>query len=347
MRISRNDLAEAARQGLLKPAQIEPLWKYLAGRSPLSFRTASTFFGGFLIITAFTVFMVKGWDVYGGKGVLILALVYIAGLTAFSEKLAGKEPLETARGILLAAAVCLVPLAIYGFQEMLGLWQGNRPGQYRDFHIWVRSGWVWMELGTLAAGGLALWRMKFPFLVFPIAFILWYLSMDLTPVIFGPGFSWDNADFAWEKRKLVSIGFGLVVLAAAYAVDWRIRKDDFAFWLYLSGLLAFWGGLSLLDSHSELGKFFYACINLVLIVLGVVLQRRMFLVFGVMGIFGYLTHLAWRVFSDAIAFTIVLSGLGLLLIFLAIQAQRHAAKLEALRKRWMPPALLRLAPPRR
>jgi len=346
MRVSRNDLNEAARQGLLTPGQVEPLWSFLGTRSLLNFRTTSFYFGGFLIITAFSVFLVKGWDLYGGKGVLVLSLAYITGLVFSSEKLRGKPRMETPSGILLAAAVCITPLAIYGFQETLGVWQGNKPGEYRHFYVWIRSGWLWMELGTLMAGVLALWRARFPFLVFPIAFTFWYLSMDLTPVIFGPGFSWADSDFAWEKRMVVSICFGLLVMLLAYFVDWRV-KEDMAYWLYWSGLLAFWSGISILNSYSELGRFFYAFTNLVVIGLGVILQRRMFLAFGAIGVFGYLSYLAWNVFSNAVGFTIVLSAIGLALIFLTIRVQRSAHQLEAWRDRWIPERILRLAPPKR
>ena len=43
----------------------------------------------------------------------------------------------------------------------------------------------------------------------------------------------------------MSLWFGLVVLVVAWIVDRRARGGDFAFWLHLFGLMAFWGGLSL------------------------------------------------------------------------------------------------------
>ena len=94
-----------------------------------------------------------------------------------------------------------------------------------------------------------------------------------------------------RDRKLVSVAMGLLALAAAVAIDRRTR-EDFAFWFYLFGPMAFWGGLSLLDSGSELGKFIYALVNLLLLAAGRLLKRRAFLAFGAIGLYLYLGHLA-------------------------------------------------------
>ncbi|MEP6888403.1 MAG: hypothetical protein ABI945_08785 [Nitrospirales bacterium] len=42
-----------------------------------------------------------------------------------------------------------------------------------------------MEVGTILAAAIALRFIRFPFLTAPIAFTLWYMSMDLTPLFFG------------------------------------------------------------------------------------------------------------------------------------------------------------------
>ena len=90
--------------------------------------------------------------------------------------------------------------------------------------------------GTLAAGAVLLWRYRFPFMLMPIAVTLWYMSMDLVPFLFG-----DGRD--WEIRKFISLWFGLAMVLLAFWVDVRSRHSkDYAFWLYLFGVLTFWGG---------------------------------------------------------------------------------------------------------
>jgi len=51
-----------------------------------------------------------------------------------------------------------------------------------------------------------------------------------------------------------------------------------------------------MDSDSELGKFFYFCINLLMLLIGAVLVRRVFAVFASIGIVIYFYHLADKVF---------------------------------------------------
>src|SRR6266705_2846326 len=127
-------------------------------------------------------------------------------------------------------------------------------------------GWLMMEFGTLAVGVVLLWRYRFPFMLMPIAVTLWYMSMDLVPFLLGQEYVYD-----WEIRKFISAYFGLAVTLVAFWVDLRSRfSRDYAFWLYLFGVLTFWGGLSLMNSGSELGKLAYCGIN----VLGVLWQRR-------------------------------------------------------------------------
>jgi hypothetical protein len=73
-----------------------------------------------------------------------------------------------------------------------------------------------------------------------------------------------------------------------------------------------------MHSDSELNKFIYLCINLVMIVMGAMLSRRVFAVFGGLGTAGYLGHLAYDVFKDSMLFPFVLTIIGLGVIYLGI-----------------------------
>ena len=73
-----------------------------------------------------------------------------------------------------------------------------------------------MEFGTLAVGAILAWKYKYPFLIMPVAVTLWYMSMDLAPMIAGgrPNY---------ELRALVSMYFGLLMILLAFWVDLRAR----------------------------------------------------------------------------------------------------------------------------
>jgi hypothetical protein len=246
-----------------------------------------------------------------------------------TEFFLNRSHLPLPAGITGAFVVVLTPLAIYGLQAALGWWAEGMV--YRDYHTIIDWRWMFMELATLASGAAMLWRYRLPFLVMPIGVTLWYMSMDLTPFLFGDTY------LMWELRKFVSLGFGLLVALLAFWVDIRSRHDkDYAFWLYLFGVIAFWGGLSMMHSDNELNKFIYLCINLIMIVVGAMLSRRVFAVFGGLGVAGYLGYLAYDVFKDSMMFPFVLTIIGLGVIYLGIIWQRHEAMLSSKLRELLP-----------
>src|SRR2546430_573783 len=179
--------------------------------------------------------------------------------------------------------------------------------------------------GTLAIGAILLWRYRFPFMLMPIAVTLWYMSMDIVPFLAG-----DPQSYNWELRKTVSVYFGLAMTLLAFWVDLRSRASrDYAFWLYLFGVLTFWGGLTSMNSNSELGKLAYFGINVLMILIGAVLGRRVFAVFGGLGVAFYLGHLSQKVFKDSLLFPFALSLIGLAIIGLGVLWQRRGAQLCA------------------
>ena len=333
VKIAKDKLEDAVRNGILSESQAKNLWEFLLEKSEddPSFKVTHILYylGGLIAIGAMTLFMNLGWEVFGGWGIFAIAAAYALFGLLLAERFSGKKGYAVPAGVMAVFSTALVPLAVYGLQSGLGLWDGGRV--YREYHVYIDWRWISMELATLAAGAAALKRYKIPFLVFPVAATLWYMSMDLAPFLFR------DADLTWRLRRIVSLWFGLAMILFALRVDFRTRsKGDFAFWLYLFGLAAFWGGLSLLDSGSELGRFFYLCVNLLLIAAGAVLSRRVFVVFGGLGTSGYIGHLAWRVFENSALFPFVLSFVGFAVIWLGILWQRREKQVTAALRSFLP-----------
>ncbi|MGD8498703.1 MAG: hypothetical protein PVG82_07335 [Chromatiales bacterium] len=107
-------------------------------------------------------------------------------------------------------------------------------------------------------------------------------------------------------------------------------------------MLTFWGGLSTQHSDTELAKFVYLCVNLGLIGIGAMLSRRVFVVFGALGVTGYLGHLSWRVFEDSWLFPFVLTAIGLGVVLLGVLWQRNEARITARLRALLPTALQEL-----
>lgn len=194
-----------------------------------------------------------------------------------------------------------------------------------------------MELATLASGAVMLWRYRLPFLVMPVAVTLWYMSMDLAPFLFGEEY------VPWELRKWVSLWFGLLIALLAFWVDIRNQSSrDFAFWLYIFGVTAFWSGLSLMESESEWSKLLYCMMNIAMIFTGAILGRRVFVVFGGLGVAGYLGYLAYEVFENSLLFPIALTLIGLAIVWLGILWQRHEQRVSDRLRRLLPAPLREL-----
>jgi hypothetical protein len=345
MKLSKEDLLWSAEQGLITKEQALRLWEALDRRKQKEPKFDLThvlyYLGAFVVMGALGWLMNDAWTGLGGGALAVLACMYGLGFILAGRKLWHGQGLLTPGGILFTLAVWMTPLAVFGLQQATGWWLGLEPGAYRDYYQWIKGGWFFMEAATIAAGLIALWFVKFPFLTFPIAFALWFMSMDLTPLIYGQGQGWQG-----DPQKIVSMIMGAAMIAGAYLVDRRTR-EDYAFWGYLFGMAAFWGGLSLLDSHSELGRLIYGLINLGFIGIAVLFQRQVFLVFGAVGLFGYLAHLSFEVFRETMLFPVVLAGVGVLMIYGGVKYQKKRQSIQDGISRVLPGFLIRMLPPHR
>lgn len=344
LKLDQSDLKRAVMQGIITPAQAEQLWEMVrqrsGGRPRFDTAHVAWYFGALIIIGAMGWFMTEAFASYGGSGLLIVATVYGIAFWLTGKTLWTQPLLRIPGGLLVTCAVCMVPLAVYGLQRMTGWWPDGATASYRGLHRWMRAEGLWLELATIAAGLLALRCVRFPFLVAPVAVALWYLSMDLVALLAPDG------PVRWELRPWVSFWWGLAMLMVAWLVDQRTERD-YAFWLYLFGMVAFWGGLTFLESNTQLSAFVYFVINLMLVALSVVLQRRVFIVFGIVGVFGYLAWLAHEVFADSLLFPVVLTLAGVVIIYAGVQWQRHEAAIAATFERRFPQLVAALVPPRR
>lgn len=343
MNISKENFDRAAKLTVLDATQVETFWQELLLHAdppdkgtPGAHNNGSRFdlahlayyFGAVIVLGAMGWFMTGAWEVFGGPGISLIAAAYASVFAVAGWKLWSRPQsnLRTPGGLLVTLAVGMTPLMVYGLERWFHWWPQDDPGNYENFHPYVNGSWIVMELGTILAGILALRFVRFPFLTLPVAFALWFLSMDLVPFLF------HRPDYTWDERRWVSIYFGLAMLIGALIVDTvrRWRGPDYGFWLSLFGLLAFWGGLTSLDSSNEWSRFAYVLINVVLMLAGVIFDRRACVVFGAIGVNYYVGDLAHRVFADSLLFPFALSLLGLLVIAGGVLYQRKSEQWRAL-----------------
>jgi hypothetical protein len=344
MSISVKELEEAVSKSIITKEQFEKLKKEYSlsesKKTRFTFLNVFYYFGGLLIISSMTWFIRLGWESFGGFGIFTIALAYIFALLFLAQFLWSKKDFKIPGGLLYTAAVCIVPLVIYGLQRGTGFWAFGDPGKYQDIFVWIKGSWILMEIGTIAAALVVLRSIKFTFLAAPISFALWFMSMDLVPVLFR------TTHYSWDDRQLVSFIFGILMILVSFILD-RRTKEDYSFWLYIFGAFAFWGGLSLFGSTSEIEKAIYGMINIFMIILSVWLERKIFIILGAVGVFSYLSSLSYRLFADSVMFPLVVSFMGLSIIFLAVYYQKNKDAFDKLVLSIIPSSINRLQPKNR
>jgi hypothetical protein len=285
------------------------------------------------------LFSTLAFSQMGGRALTGTAAVYALAFTLAGHHLWYHKNLRIPGGLLIAIAVSMAPLAVYGIQDELDLWgRFGKPGSTRDFYIWIKGSWIFMEIATVVAGSIALYFYRFPFIVALIAVALWFMSMDIAPWIT------DATLGDWEMRRKVSIWFGLGVIAVAWVVDCRARGGDFAFWLHLFGIITFWGAVTATSAGSMFDKALYCAMNVGLLFLAVFLGRKVYAVFGVIGIAMYLGDLANKVFKDSLLFPFALSLIGIAVIAAGLFYYRHQDRITAWLEASMPDVAKSLRP---
>jgi hypothetical protein len=354
------DLTEAARDGVINESQAQALWQRwhhrvqphsAAQREPghelqpvaagpgFSFVNVLYYFGGLLAIGAMSLFMTLGFQQMGPMALLLLGVAYLWAALKVADHFKGRGLMVPA-GLLATLAVFLVPLIMWSGQHLMGWWPPGGSDSLASYHTRIDWRWLTLELATLAAGVVMLWRYRLPFMVMPLALTLWYLSMDVANMLL-LDHRWE-----WEFMRDMSLVFGIGTVAVALWVDVRTRlsqsaewRQDFAFWLYIFGTTMFWCGLSLNDSGSELAKLGYCALNVALVLLGAAIGRRVFTVYGAFGVLLYLGHLSHKVFQDSFMFPFALTVLGLGLVALGVWWQRNEAAIAARLSAFVPRGL--------
>ena len=192
MQISRADLEWAASREVIGREQVEPLWRALEEhraheepgvvRQSFDIPHVAYYLGALIVISGMGWFINEVWQRMGAGGLLVIAVAYGVIVAVAGWTLWNRSGLRIPGGLLVTVAVCLVPLAVYALERLTGFWPQGDPGPYRGYHVWVKGSWIFMQLATIAAGVVVLAFVRFPFLTAPIAFSLWYMSMDLTPL---------------------------------------------------------------------------------------------------------------------------------------------------------------------
>ncbi len=282
------------------------------------------YFGAFIIINTMGWYMANSFQIFGHGGLLALSIIYFIIFTIIGNLLWHKGK-TTPGGLLYVCAVSVIPIGVWSMLTIMGI-MPDEYDKYSDFHIFVRSGYILMELATVLGGCLFLKYRKFPLLTLPICYATWYLSMDIVPLCLG-----HIQDPTWGMRNFASLVFSLIMLGFALKYD-RKTEGDYSGWLYIFGSTMLWGVIiSLINQfklYNEAYYFTFALFSFAYMFISVIVKRKVFMVWGAIGFFGYLSRLAYTIFKDSSIFPLILVLIGLEIIFIGIYYAKNCDKIE-------------------
>lgn len=295
------------------------------------------YFGGFIIISTMAFYL---GCITNTTALFVAAILYFILFVRIGNSLWEKDK-KTPGGLLYVCAVSITPVFVWAFEKIIGFLPEDLK-DYSQFHRLIRSGYMFMELATIFVGLTFLKYRKFPLLTLPICYAMWYLSMDIVPFLLG------SEKITWGMRNFSSCAFALVMLVYAINLDRDKQNrdsEDFSNWLYIFGATMLWGAvISILaryrwknDLHSlnyELAYFLTGLFNFAYMFIGILVKRKVFMVWGAIGFWTYLGYLAYNLFSNTFLFPFILVGFGLSLIYFGIYYSKNCKILEEkLRKR--------------
>ena len=277
----------------------------------LNFVNIAYYFGGFLVLLAFTFLLGSQWIDAGNEGQIAIAVFAIAIPLSIGMMLR-KGEFTTPGNLLIFAATGIVPLLVYTIEKATGFWPGEeKPGHFNDFFEDVLPAWIVMEFVAIAAALVVVWRIRFPLVTLLIAFWTWYLSMDFVRLIT------EEKDYAWERDtgRILSMLIGAGMIGAGLLLQRRTERD-YSLWLYLFGHVTVFCSFSAiaLDHQALLGWLVYPLVYLGVVVMSVWLQRKVFLVFGAIGSYCWATYIVFETFHGALGISFGMAFIGIMIV---------------------------------
>ncbi len=279
--------------------------------------------GGLLVLFALAWFLFERWKILGPGGVLGVALLYAAAFAAVGMLLRGRG-FDVAGGLALVLSVAMTPVWTWAILRLTGeipdpaAWD-NALSRYEPY---IASRLMILDLATIGVALVALRRVRFSVLAAPVAAALIALLLHLGQALGDPRLTW----YVGPYYQCV---VACAILAIAYAVERRQADEDYAFWLYLGGVVMLL--VAYVQVWPHIGRWRHALplVAAALVTASLYLRRRTLLVAGGIAAFGYLGYLAFDVFRRVVALPITLATLGLLVIVSTVWMQRRFPALVA------------------
>lgn len=284
--------------------------------------------GALLVISALSWLLGNCWIGFGHVALLIISLLYFFVFLIAGYLVNNKTGIKIAGNLLYCISIATVPLATYALLQLTGIW---RNGNYSDFFYWIRGRWVILEAATIAVSIPFLIKTKFSFIMFLVSFSLWFLSMDITDVIY-------KHDFTWTQRAHVSEIFGFFMILCGYIFSFK-KYREYGFWLYLFGLITLTFGSSIFYNSNKLSLFILFLVSILMCAISIFLDEKVFIIFGALNLLEFLSRLSCLYFFESPFFPFVLTLIGILIIAAGIILQKNRTAITLFFNKHIPQSL--------
>jgi hypothetical protein len=315
-----NDLERWQKQGIISQQQFESIIKQenleikpaAEKKGGFNLVTVLYYFGGFLALLSFTLFIGMNWDDLSQLArfaVAIVALLVTGGLglwLRFSQKF------ELAGGLLLFVATAILPLLVYTVSSLSGFWADGASFYELRFAVLV------MGLFSLGGAAAVLYYTRFPLITLLVAGFAHLTLIDIVQMIWGEHFLFN------ESTAIINAGF---ILCGIWITLKGFKK--YAFWVKLYGLiwLMFTFSILFFESDSILFGLLYLAIYIVIGAISLFMREAMFMVFAIIGIYLYIFNLVFDIFEGSALFPLVLGIVGISIVLLAVLFQKYGKRL--------------------
>lgn len=279
--------------------------------------------GALAVIFAFGWFLADRWERLGAPGVLAVSVLY-AAIFAVAARTFHRLGYLGASDWMTALVVVMAPVAGWAVLELLGAW----PSDWVLRREAAVMAWPQLALALFPALAalVALRLTSARRVAFELALALACTLPSLSTIFFG--------SYPILLPWMLYPG-GIALMGAGYGIHRRSRTSsdrrlpEAAESFLGVGLACV--SLGIIATWEHLGVFRHVLplLSIAMLASAVYLRRRLLLVFGMMGIIGYLAYLSFDVFRRYVGFPVVLATFGVVVILLTVYVQRRYPALVA------------------
>lgn len=348
MYISRNKLEEACLKGIISEEQAENLLKFFTEnnlnteeRQKFNIETVLYYGGSIIALGAMAYYMhdLVTSSTYGF--ILLLSIIYSL-VFYFAANYMWKKENKTPAGLLYILFMFSVSYIVLVITKMTGVYpKFSEAHNYTDFFAASKPALYTIFSLTLIASIVLIKKRPLSILTLPVIASLYSICYLFIPDIF------DKLIVKHHHGELYyGILFSCILIASAFKND-KLYSIDYSKWMYITGSLMLYFCITDLsymflniDGHDYINRIILLIFNVIFILLSILLRRKIFLLLGGIGFFGYMVSLEISLLTSVKADSLIQISFiiisGLLAVFAGNFYNRNIEKIEAAAEKLIP-----------